>query len=135
MSNVRDKIIALERGALERWGKGDPSGYLELYAPEVSYFDPFTPARLDGYTAMEEHYRPVQGKIWIEHMDLRNARVLVEGQTAVLTYNLVDQVRLPDGSGTRESRWNVTEVYRCINDDWKIVHSHFSFTTPPQLPA
>lgn len=36
MSNERDTavtIIALERAALDRWGKGDPSGYLEISAP------------------------------------------------------------------------------------------------------
>ena len=35
-----DTIIALERGALDRWGRGDPQGYLDLYARDVTYFDP-----------------------------------------------------------------------------------------------
>jgi hypothetical protein len=35
-----DTIIALERGALDRWGRSDPQGYLALYAREVTYFDP-----------------------------------------------------------------------------------------------
>lgn len=34
-----DEVIALERAALDRWGKGDPKGFLEIYAPEVTYFD------------------------------------------------------------------------------------------------
>jgi ketosteroid isomerase-like protein len=135
MSGIKDKIIALERGALEGWGKGDPNGYLELYAPDVTYFDPFTPSRLDGYAAMDEHYRPVHGTIWMERMELLNPQVLAEGQTAILTYNLVDPVRVSDPSGTKESRWNVTEVYRCINNGWKIVHSHFSLTGPPPSAA
>jgi hypothetical protein len=29
-------IIAMERAALDRWGVGDPHGYLEIMAPEVS---------------------------------------------------------------------------------------------------
>lgn len=38
-------IIDLERGALDRWGRGDPSGFLEISAPDVVYFDPFLKER------------------------------------------------------------------------------------------
>lgn len=31
-------ILSLERGALDRWG--DVERYLEIYADDVSYFDP-----------------------------------------------------------------------------------------------
>ena len=41
-------IIAMEEAALDRWGKGDPSGFLEISAPDVVYFDPFIEHRLDG---------------------------------------------------------------------------------------
>ena len=34
-----DQIIATERAALDRWGRGDPQGFLEIMAPEVTYFD------------------------------------------------------------------------------------------------
>src|SRR5512147_2730445 len=37
-----DQILALERRALDRWGKGDPGGFLELYAADITYFDPAT---------------------------------------------------------------------------------------------
>jgi hypothetical protein len=33
-------VIATERAALDRWGKGDPDGFLSIYAPEVTYFSP-----------------------------------------------------------------------------------------------
>jgi hypothetical protein len=39
-TTVQKTIIGLEKAALERWNHGDPSGYLELYAPDVVYFDP-----------------------------------------------------------------------------------------------
>jgi hypothetical protein len=29
-------VVAMERAALDRWGKGDPSGYLEIMANEVT---------------------------------------------------------------------------------------------------
>ena len=33
-----DEILMLERAALDRWGKGDPGGFLELYAADITYF-------------------------------------------------------------------------------------------------
>lgn len=46
--DIASEIIALERGALERWCQGDPDGFLEISAPDVVYFDPFLDKRLDG---------------------------------------------------------------------------------------
>jgi len=43
-----ETIIALERSALDRWGKDDPQGFLETYAPDVTYFDPGSERRVDG---------------------------------------------------------------------------------------
>src|SRR5437867_10293437 len=34
------ELVAIERSALDRWVQLDPSGYLGLFAPEVTYFDP-----------------------------------------------------------------------------------------------
>ena len=39
-------IVALERGAMDRWGKGDPGGYLDLYASDATYFDPSQERRI-----------------------------------------------------------------------------------------
>ena len=44
-----DQILMLERRALDRWGKGDPGGFLELYTADITYFDPLTAARIDGH--------------------------------------------------------------------------------------
>ena len=48
-----DQIRMLERGALDRWGNGDPGGFLDVYAAGITYFDPLTAARIDGHQAME----------------------------------------------------------------------------------
>ncbi len=73
MSNEKDvaaTIIALERAALDRWGNGDPSGYLELSAPEVVYFDPFLERRLDGLEALTRYYETLRGQIRIDRDEL-----------------------------------------------------------------
>lgn len=124
-----DPIIALERAALDRWGNGDPQGYVETYAPEITYFDPFTEKRVDGMAAIKEMLRPFVGKIHIDHYEMLNPRVQSSGDIGVLTYNLRSHVKRPDGSMS-VTRWNSTAVYRRTGGTWKIIHSHWSFTQP-----
>src|SRR5947209_169678 len=62
-------IIALERAALDRWGNGDPQGYLALCAPDITYFDP-ADRRVDGLDAMRKVLEPITGKIKISHYEM-----------------------------------------------------------------
>ncbi len=113
-------ILALERAALDRWGKGDPDGYLEINAADMSYFDPFVERRLDGLRALTDWYEQVRGKINIERDEIINPRVQLIGAAAVLTFQF-------DSHGTEGSmHWNCTEVYQRFVDGWRIVHSHWS---------
>jgi hypothetical protein len=125
-----DRIITLERQALDRWGKGDPGGYLDLYAADVTYFDPLTERRIDGLESMREYYRPWIGKIFISRYEILNPDLCACTDMAVFTYNLVNYTLDANQFETVGSRWNCTEAYRSINDEWKIVHSHWSSVKP-----
>lgn len=128
-----DEIIALEKAALDRWGKGDPQGYLDLYAPEVTYFDPFVERRVDGLETMRKNFALIQGKVQIVKMDMIGAKVQRHGDIAILTFNLVDDGRQPDGSLVSVP-WNCTEVYMRMGGKWKIIHNHWSYIQPaPKL--
>jgi ketosteroid isomerase-like protein len=122
-NDVPDMIIAMERAALTRWGSGDPSGFLEISAPDVVYFDPYAPRRVDGLAALKECYRPIRGKIFFDRFELLNPNVQLVDKMAVLTFNYVSY----KGDGC--DRWNCTEVYRKENDGrWMIIQSHWSYT-------
>ena len=54
VDRVTQEILALERSALDRWIALDPEGYRNLYAPDVTYFDPTTDLRVDLLKAMQE---------------------------------------------------------------------------------
>jgi hypothetical protein len=125
--DVAEVIAALERAALDRWGKGDPWGFTEISADEVTYFDTGTEQRVDGLEELKGLYAPREGKIKIERYDILNPRVQVHGNTAVLTFNLIDHVRTTAGL-TEEVSWNATEVYCMIDRKWKIIHTHWSYT-------
>jgi len=129
-AKIRNEIIAIERAALDRWGKGDPQGYLEIMAPDVTYFDPTRKKRIDGLAAVKEYILPFTGKTRIDSYEMINPQVQNVGDVAVLTFNLIDTVKRPDREEKVTVRWNSTEVYRRIDGNWKIVHSHWSYTKP-----
>lgn len=125
-----EEIITLERAALDRWGRGDPQGYLEIMAPEVTYFDPNQSERVDGLSAMKNLLTPFTGKIKIDRYDMINPKVQRHGDAAILTFNLVNYRRQADGTEQPIIRWNSTETYARLNGRWRIIHSHWSYITP-----
>lgn len=120
--DIATTLIALERAALDRWGAGDPSGYLEISAPDVVYFDPFLERRLDGVDALAALYESLRGSIHIDRYDLIEPKVQVCGEAAVLTFNLNSY------TGTTVMRWNCTEVYRLDKQGWRLIQTHWSIT-------
>ena len=124
-ASIATTLLSLEHAALERWCAGDPSGFLEICAADVVYFDPFVDRRLDGLAALASYYEALRGKISAERFELRDPQVQRVPGMAVLTFNFVSFGR--DGG---ESRWNCTEVYRQDPDGWRIIQSHWSFTQP-----
>src|ERR1035437_1569155 len=124
VDKVSLQIINLERAALDRWGRGDPDGFLEISAQDVVYFDPFLPQRIDGLPALRKYYAELRGKIFMDSYEMIAPEVLVLSEVALLTFCLVTR------GGGDEMRWNTTEVYRHNSDGWRIVHSHWSFTQP-----
>ena len=117
------EIIAMEEAALTRWGNGDPSGFLEISAPDVVYFDPYIARRIDGLEALTEYYMGIRGQVRLDRFELVNPQVQVAGDMAVLTFNYVSY------KDDQPGRWNCTEVYRRSNaGNWQIVQSHWSYT-------
>ena len=112
----------MERAALDRWGKGDPSGDLEISASGVVYFDPFLERRLDGLEALTRYYEALRGQVRIDRDEVINPNVHVCGEAAVLTFNYVSY------TGETQMRWNCTEVYQCQSSRWRIIQTHWSIT-------
>lgn len=132
-----DEIIALERSALDRWITFDPQGYLDLYAPEVTYFDPNVAKRIDGVEAMKALLAPIaelKGAIRDARYEMHDARIHRHGDVALLTFNLVNFGKVGDRPERVLTRWNATEVYTSIDGRWRIIHSHWSYVKPLLRP-
>ena len=123
-------VIALERSTLDRWAKGDVGGFLDIYANEITYFDPTLARRTDGLPAMRALLQPYAGKFKIDRYEILNPTVQGSGDIAVLSYNLQNYSRQADGTERPLNAWNVTSVYRHSSGRWRTIHAHFSFTKP-----
>lgn len=122
---ITEKIIALETAALEAWHNGNPSPYLNLYSKGFTYFDSAHEWRLDGWDKIKELYESMRGMVKMDRFEILNPVVQQTNEMAVLTYNLHSY------SGEKLWKENCTEVYRLEgNNDWKIIHSHWSITKP-----
>jgi ketosteroid isomerase-like protein len=129
MVDVAAEVIALERAALDRWGAGDPAGYVELFADDITYFDPIQERRLDGRAAMVALMASITGKIRVDRYDMLHPVVQQQGDVALLSFNLVSY-RTDDGRERAISSWNSTEAYRRTPQGWRIFHSHWSYIRP-----
>ncbi len=119
---VAGMLIAMERAALDRWGHGDPGGFLEICAPDVVYFDPYQQIRVDGIESLTSLYKTYWGQVHVDRYELLNPLVQVCGDVAVLTFNYVSY------AGNEADRWNCTEVYRRDDQIWRIIQTHWSKT-------
>ncbi len=75
-AQLAEEIIRLEKQALDKWFKGDTSGYRALWSQEnFSYFDIASPVRIDSYAEICAFLDSIEGQLFAESYDFRNPRV------------------------------------------------------------
>ncbi|MDX9694187.1 MAG: nuclear transport factor 2 family protein [Bacteroidales bacterium] len=123
--SIATTIIDMEKAALEKLNKGNPSGFLDIYADDITYFDPFQEKRFDGFKSVQAFYKSLEGTIFVEQYEMIDPVVQSGGEIAVLSFNLVSHI------GNNIFRERCTEVYKQQPDkQWKIIHSHWSIIPP-----
>jgi ketosteroid isomerase-like protein len=125
-TGILGELMGLESAAMERWRKGDPEGFIDLYAPGITYMDSGTPARINGLDAMKAEYKLREGKIHYDVQEFIDPVVRTLDNTAVLTYRFLSTSLTSDGSILQRIPWNCTEVYVKLEGQWRIVHNHWS---------
>jgi|GEM_PF-188999 len=129
-TELTNHIISLEREALDRWRQGDPDGFLEIIAGDYTYFDPYVNERVDGYQAIAAIYDDLRGQVDFPRFELIDPRVQVGRDIAVLTFNFKSFGPDSTGNEIQHSHWHTTEVFRRSRREWKLIHTHWSFTAP-----
>lgn len=117
------ELLALEAAAMDRWGAGDPDGFLELSDDDVTYVDPWQPHRLNTRAELARVYEQIRGQVHIDSYEFVDPVVVAAGDLALLSFHFVST------GSEGQLRWNTTEVYRRSPErGWRIVHSHWSLT-------
>ncbi len=120
---AEEAILATERDALDRWSMGDPVGYVEAAADDMTYFDDIgAHARVDGIEAVRDYLSTLEGQIPPHRYEIVNPRVQVYGDVGILT------LRYHPSSldGETLTPWKATAVYRRVDERWRVVHTHWS---------
>ncbi|AAU38006.1 nuclear transport factor 2 family protein [[Mannheimia] succiniciproducens] len=120
-----EHIISLEKQALDKWFKGDTSGYRELWSKQnFSYFDIVHPERIDSYDNISAFLDSIEGKLFADSYEFKMPRVQLSQDMAILTYQIFAKTNLID------MRYNCIEVFQKEGDEWKVVHSTWSAIRP-----
>ncbi|MEW5983133.1 MAG: nuclear transport factor 2 family protein [Acidobacteriota bacterium] len=124
---VERELMRLEDGAMERWRRGDPMGWAEIAAPEVTYVDPGLTRPIVGLEEYTRYLEGLKGKIHYDGSDFMQPKAAVYGDVAILTFTYRGYTKKPDGSVEWNLAWNTTEVYARQDGRWKIIHTHWSY--------
>jgi ketosteroid isomerase-like protein len=127
---ISKALIELEKSHNERFSVGDPNGYLDGFADEVSYFDPILKEIVVGKEKVVEWLSSVYSNPNIVRSEYLNPAVHVSdsGDFAVMGYNLHTYVLDENGKEKLLRAWNATHGYRLVDGKWLIVHSNWAFS-------
>lgn len=122
-------IIGLEKAALDKWFKGDTSGYEQLWSKRsFTYFDGVVTERIDDHATIAAVLKTIDGKLFADSYDFRSPRVQFGTDMAVLTYQLFADTSLIDMA------YNCIEIYQKeANGEWHVIHSTWSFVRPMDM--
>lgn len=124
---ILETLLAQQHAALDPYyGESDPSTYVALYGDHVTAFDPWSNGKLED-AAAKDHLMGFAGMIPPVAYEIVHPRVDIYGNIAILTFS----VDLTDPAGGTFAVWNTTQVHHLTGDSWELVHSHWSFATPP----
>ena len=118
--SIKILILAKEKVTLDRWYNGDPMGFIDNSWDDVTYFDPSLVSRVDSIDAFRKFLTPVIGLVHVPSHKLVKPLVRVFGDIAILTFTDVFTV------GENTARWHATEIYQRRENEWKLIHSHWT---------
>lgn len=120
------RLVEKEKTALDKWFKGDVSGYASLWSERsFSYFDAVVKNRVDSPKEIRKFLKAIEGKLFAESYEFRTPRVQLANDMAVLTYQLFADTSL------MKMAYNCIEVFQREDDgEWRVIHSTWSCIRP-----
>lgn len=123
---LAEHIIGLEKSALDKFFKGDMSGYRDLWSKQsFTYFDAVVTQRVEEFASMESFLDRLEGNLHAEYFRFVSPRVQFGQDMAILTYQLFARTNFND------IEYNCIEVFQQeTSGEWHVVHSTWSFIRP-----
>ena len=121
--NIQDKILSLEKEALDQWSGGNPVGYGMHQANNATYIDDM--GAQDRLTSSEwpAYGESLKEMIPPHKYEMQNSHVQVyNDDTAILSYFYQPY----DDDGNETTRWRASVVFALIDGQWKNVHSQWT---------
>lgn len=121
--NSEQEIIALEQSALDQWSQGNPLGYADIAADDITWFDDIgAQSRIEGLAAYRQYLASLKGQIPPHTYEVVNPNLKVHGDTGILTFHWRGSI----ADGQPLPKWKVTSVYQHSGDTWHLIHAHWS---------
>ncbi|MCB2360906.1 nuclear transport factor 2 family protein [Clostridium estertheticum] len=123
---LAEEIIGMEKVALDKFFKGDMSGYLDLWSKDnFTYFDAGTEERADTYEEVAHFLKTVvEGNMHADSYDFHAPRVQFGEDIAILTFQLHADTSMI------EMHYNVIEIFQKDASGWHVIHSTWALITP-----
>ena len=81
---LAEHIIGLEKSALDKWFKGDTSGYERLWSKRsFTYFDAVVTERVDDHATIARFLETIEGKLHADSYDFRYCILFVFRNTVI----------------------------------------------------
>lgn len=119
---AKEAILAKIEMAGKKWSEGDPLGYVEVAAPDITWSDDLTaPIPVITREALKVYLEGYKGKIPPHKFELSEFTYQFYDDIVIVTYHYqgtFDEDVAPP--------WKVTSVYRYLDGDWLSVHENWT---------
>ncbi|MEU0163004.1 SgcJ/EcaC family oxidoreductase [Streptomyces sp. NPDC006261] len=131
-------LVEFEKSIQWRWTSGDPTGYMDALAEDVTYVDPLAENFAVGREAVRAHFKRIYADAGLtrqEYLD-ESARVISSDEVLlVFTFNTYQ----PDDNGGEKLflSWNMSLIFRKTDGEWLLSHGHLSLRNawdPDSIP-
>jgi hypothetical protein len=121
--SLKRELLELERSALDRWSGGDPAGYGQWAAEEVTYFDDMgARERVAGKDALLEYLDSLKEHMPPHRYEMGDPLVQIFGDMGIVSF-----LYLPSTlDGQAGTPWRASTVYALIDGKWQMVHAHWA---------
>jgi ketosteroid isomerase-like protein len=115
-------IMEKIKAANDRWASGDPTGFLDCAAPDITWMDDLGATYpVQGYDSLKTYLESFKGQIPPHQHELQVPMFQNYGDMVIVTYRYQATF-----DGEVQAPWKVTSVYRYKDGDWLSVHENWT---------